>query len=65
MTKREDLEPLIIQEWLQRDKNARGENDVLGFHGYLQKEKPFLLELQSSSEKYQVLKSILRNHIIR
>jgi hypothetical protein len=63
MTKRADLEPLIIQEWLQRNDDKRSKDDIFEFYLYLQQEKPFLLEFRSGAKKDQLLKSILRNHI--
>jgi len=65
MTKRSDLEPLIIQEWLKRPVGKRTENDILQFHGFLQKNRPDLLSFRASGDKYQTLKSILRNVIER
>lgn len=66
MAKRSDLEPLIIREWLrQQPPGQRTENEILGFYGRLQKENRDLLAFRSSGDKYQVLKTILRNHIDR
>lgn len=63
--KREELEPLIIGEWLKRSEDARGENDILAFHGHLSQTRPDLLSFRASGDKYQVLKTILRNHVKR
>ena len=63
MPKRSDLEPLIRQEWLKRPSEHRTENDVLVFYGELQQRRPDLLSFKASGDKYQVLKSVLRNLI--
>jgi len=63
MVKRSELEPLIVQEWLRRPDGQRTMKDVLAFHGYLTRERPDLLNFRSSGDKYQVLKSILKDHI--
>jgi hypothetical protein len=65
MVKRADLEPDIINEWLKRPGRKRTELDVLLFHGEISKNKPHLLSFRASGDKYQVLKSILRNYIER
>jgi hypothetical protein len=62
---RSELEPAIIQEWLKRPVGQRSENDVLIFHGYLEQERPHLLSFKAAGDKYQTLKSILRDHIER
>ncbi|MBQ0747902.1 MAG: hypothetical protein KBT82_01465 [Marinobacter sp.] len=61
--KREELEPLIVKEWLKRPADQRGEKDILAFHGHLSQSRPDLLSFRASGDKYQVLKSILRNHV--
>ena len=63
--KRSDLEPLIIGEWLKRPLGSRTEHDVLAFYGQLQNARPDLLSFRASGDKYQTLKSILRNHIAK
>lgn len=63
MTKRDDLEPLIINEWLKRPSGSRAEKDVLEFYSELQQTKPQLLVFRAAGDKYQVLKSILRKYI--
>lgn len=64
MAKRADLEPLIIQEWIrQQPAGQRSGNDLLAFYGRLQRDNPRLLAFRSSGDKYQVLKTILRDHI--
>lgn len=63
MTRREDLEPLIIKEWLKRPLGSRTEKDVLTFYSELQQAKPELLAFYAAGDKYQVLKSILRQYI--
>ncbi len=65
MTKRADLEPQIISEWLKRPAGKRSETEVLMFYGELQEHKPHLLSFRASGDKYQVLQSILRHHIER
>jgi len=66
MVKRSDVEPLIIQEWLQQQPaGQRNEGEILSFHGRLQRDSPHLLAFRASGDKYQVLKTILRNHIER
>lgn len=63
MQKRSDLEPYIVEEWLKRPESKRTGNDVLEFHGYLSKHKSTLLGFKCKGDKYQFLKTILRNHI--
>lgn len=63
MPKRSDLEPAIRQEWLKRSPDRRTENDILAFYGELQQNRPDLLSFRASGDKYQVLKSVLRNLI--
>jgi hypothetical protein len=65
MPKRSDLEPLIRQEWLNRPIEDRTENNVLAFYGDLQQRRPDLLSFRASGDKYQVLKSVLRNLVER
>jgi hypothetical protein len=61
MVKRADLEPLIIREWLKRPAGSRTEKDVILFYNELQRTRPDLLSFRASGDKYQVLKSILRD----
>lgn len=63
MTRRDDLEPLIIDEWLKRPPGSRAEKDVLDFYSEIQRTKPHLLAFHAAGDKYQVLKSILRKYI--
>jgi hypothetical protein len=63
MVKRAELEPQIVAEWLKRPVEKRTENDVLMFYGELSQTKPFLLSFRAAGDKYQHLKSVLRNHI--
>lgn len=63
MTKRADLEPLTIDEWLKRPAAERTANDVLMFYSGLQRRRPDLLSFRASGDKYQHLKTILRRHI--
>ena len=63
MVKRADLEPQIISQWLKRPAGKRKDIDVLLFYGELSKDYPHLLSFRASGDKYQHLKSILRNHI--
>lgn len=66
MAKRSDLEPLIIQEWLrQQPAGRRTENEILAFYGRLQRDNPGLLAFRAYGDKYQVLKTILRDHLER
>lgn len=66
MAKRTDLEPLIVQEWLrQQPAGQRTEDQILAFYGRLQRDNPQLLAFRASGDKYQVLKTILRNQIER
>ena len=58
-------EGLIIAEWLERPEDARTESDVPVFYGYLEKNRPDLLLFSYRGDKYQALKTILRNHIKR
>lgn len=65
MPTRSDSEPLIRHEWLKRPPQHRTESDVLAFYGELQQCRPDLLSFRASGDKYQVLKSVLRNLIER
>jgi hypothetical protein len=57
-----ELEPLIVQEWLNRPLGKRTEKDVFAFYGYLLKERAHLLKF-SSGDKYGTLKEIVRRHL--
>ena len=65
MAKRADLEPQIVTEWLKRPAGKRTGMDVVLFYSELSKCKSPLLSFRTSGDKYQALKSILRNHIDR
>ena len=66
MAKLSDLEPLIIQEWLEkRPLGQRTESEIFPFYNRLQQDKPHLLSFRASGDKYQMLKTILRKHIER
>jgi hypothetical protein len=58
-----DIDRQLISEWLKRPDDTRTENDVLIFYGEIAKSKPHLLGFKYPGDKYQALKSILRNHI--
>jgi len=65
MAERDDLselEPLIVQEWMNRPVGKRTEKDVFAFYGYLLKERTHLLQF-SSGDKYSVIKEIVRKHL--
>ena len=55
--------PHLISKWLERPIDKRTENDILIFYGELEKQNSPFLSFKSSSDKYQMLKTILRNHI--
>ena len=63
MTKRSELEPRIITEWLRRSPERRCEGDVLDFYLDLERNDPELLSFQYPGDKYQAIKSIIRNHV--
>lgn len=65
MVKLAELEPLIITEWLKRPDTNRTENDILIFHSELEQNQPHLLSFRYSGDKYQRLKSIVKNHIVK
>jgi hypothetical protein len=65
MAKRADLEPRIRAEWMKRPVGQRTETDVLMFYGELSQTRPDLLAFRVSGDKYQHLKSILRDLIDR
>lgn len=65
MVKRADLEPQIISQWLKRPAGKRKDIDVLLFYGELSKDYRISCRSGASGDKYQHLKSILRNHIER
>lgn len=65
MVKRAQLEPLIIQQWLKRPETDRTEDNILQFYAELSQNNPHLLAFRYSGDKYQKLKSILKNFIIR
>lgn len=64
MVKRSELEPLI-REWLKRPDTDRTEDDILSFYGELYQNQQPLLSFHYRGDKYQMLKSILKNHIVR
>lgn len=64
MVKRAELEPQIIQEWLKRPEVERTEDDILQFYAELSQDNPHLLAFRYSGDKYQMLKSILKNFIV-
>lgn len=57
-----EVEPLIVQEWLNRPLGKRTEQDFFAFYGYLLKERTHLLKF-ASPDKYSVIKGILRKHL--
>ena len=57
-----ELEPLIVQEWLNRPPGKRTENDFFAFYGFLLKERAHLLDFKGT-DKYAVIKDIARKHI--
>lgn len=64
MPKREELELRIIQRWLKRPVGQRRMNDVLLFYAELEHYHPELLDFRyPGADKYQAMKSILRDHI--
>ena len=63
MTKRSELEPLLIAEWKQWSKEDVSIRRVMHFFAYLQNEKPELLAFRAKGDKYQVLKVILSKHV--
>jgi len=65
MIKRADAEQLLRVEWLKRPQSDRTENDVLVFYNEMMERRPDLLSFRASGDKYQHLKSILRDHIVR
>jgi hypothetical protein len=56
-----ELEPLIVQEWLNRPLGKRTERDIFAFYGYLLKERAHLLKF--SGDKYGVIKEIVKKHL--
>ena len=59
-----EIERRIIQLWLKRPANERTGNDVLIFYGELEKAGwPMLDDFRPKGDKYQALKSVLRDHI--
>jgi hypothetical protein len=58
-----ELEPLIVQEWMNRPPGKRTENDIFPFYGFLLKERVHLLAFSASSDKYRVIKEIIRKHL--
>jgi hypothetical protein len=57
-----ELEPLIVQEWLNRPVGKRTEKDIFAFYGYLLKERTHLLKF-ASADKYSTIKEIVRRHL--
>ena len=57
-----EVEPLIVQEWLNRPLGKRTEKDIFAFYGYLLKERAHLLKF-ASSDKYSIVKDIVRKHL--
>lgn len=64
MYKRSEVEPLIISEWLKRSEGKRTMSDIYVFYNELKTSRPDLLSFRSAASKYQILKSILKNHIV-
>ena len=59
-----DVERRIIRLWLRRPADQRTGNDVLIFYGELEGAGwPQLDEFRPKGDKYQALKSVLRDHI--
>ena len=65
MATRSEVEPAILQLWRARPDGSRTELNVQLFCGELQRDHPELLDFVAAGDKYQVLKSILRNEIER
>ncbi len=66
MIKQKEAQVGILQEWLKRPIEKRRESDILPFYGYLQQNRPDLLSFRfRGGDKYQLLKSFLRNFINR
>ena len=64
MPTRKELKPQIVHEWLSRQPSGqRREIDVLTFYSWVKKNRRDLLSFRASGDKYQILKSILRQHI--
>jgi hypothetical protein len=57
-----ELEPFIVQEWLNRPPGKRTDKDFFAFYGYLLKERAHLLKF-ASGDKYSVIKEIVRKHL--
>jgi len=59
-----EVERRIIARWLQRSSDKRTGNDVLIFYGELEKDGwPLMEDFRPRGDKYQALKSVLRDHI--
>ena len=58
-----ELEPEIVKEWLSRPPGKRTENDIFPFYGYLLKERAHLLKFGAQSDKYSVIKEIVKKHL--
>ena len=59
-----EVERRIIQRWLARPTDKRTGNDVLIFYGELETAGwPMLDDFSPNGDKYQALKSVLRDHI--
>jgi hypothetical protein len=64
MASRKDLEPSIISEWMKRPPNKRQTHeDVLMFYGDLSRDHSHLLSFPDTGDRYQTLKSILKNYM--
>jgi len=61
-TNLDELEPLIVQEWLNRPVGKRTEKDIFAFYGYLLKGRAHLLKF-ASADKYSIIKDISRKQL--
>jgi hypothetical protein len=59
----DDIEQQIVQEWLDRPVGKRTEKDIFGFYGYLLKERAHLLKFHAASDKYSIVKDIVKKHL--
>lgn len=64
MAKRSDLEPLIIQAWLEYlPAGDRAEGNVILFYGWLTKHRPELLSFLRSETSIRFLRAYLESKL--
>ena len=61
--KDDECQIALVRLWLDRSEDKRTEDRLMGFQGWLQRNRPELLSKRHFGDSYQNLKSDLRSHI--